>query len=340
MLKPHVLIAAAVATLIAGGGGATASLADDAGFLKGKTVSVIVGFSPGGGYDTYARLVARYFDRHIPGKPTIIVKNMPGASSMKAVKYLYTAAAQDGTNITTFNAGLIVQSMTKPKKVDVDFSRLRFLGSASAQTAVCYFWHAAHVRSVADLVKRKTVVIGATSTRAASYLLSALMHSILGANVKHVTGYPGSAEQRVAIERGELDGGCGAWTSIPKDWLKSGKAVPLLRFTKTASKDMPKLPYIVDLAKTAEEKKILKLVLAPFVIGRPFVMGPAVPEARLKVLRTAFQETLDDKSFLREADRMKRDIIAPMTGAEVETMIRELYATPKGTVKKSIQYIK
>ena len=303
-------------------------------FYKGKRVNVIVGFSPGGGYDAYGRLFARHIPKHIPGKPNVIVQNMPGASSMKAVKYLTATAPQDGTVTTIFNPGLIAQSLSTPDKIDIDFSTLRFIGSATSDVRVCYFWHETGIKSMEDLLKRDQVVMGATAIGSNSYINGALLRNMFGAKIKHVSGYPGSAEQRIAIERGELQGDCGAWGSIPANWLKDGKAVPIVRFSKAEVDGMPKLPYIMDLAKSKEQRQILNLVLSSAEIGRPFAVGPKVPDDRLTALRSAFDKMIKDKDFVTEADKSRREIIGPMSGAEVEAMIKEIYATPKNIVSK------
>ena len=307
----------------------------------GARITIVVGYSPGGGYDDYARLLSEHFGRHIPGQPTIIVQNMPGAASLKSVQYLSKTAPQDGTVMAIFNPGLIGQSLSEPDKVDVDFAKLRFVGSMTSDARACYFWHTKNLRSFDDLLKSGEVIMGATSVGSNSYSDGALLRNLFGAKIKHVTGYPGSSEQRLAIERGELDGGCGSWSSVPKSWIQEGKAIPLVRFSKAQVDDMPaNLPYVMDLASTTEQKQILATVLSPAEISRPFAMGPRVPEDRLSILRASFNTMLADPTFLATAERTQREIIGPMTGQEVEAMIKGIYAAPREVIAKAAEAVK
>ncbi len=328
--------AAATAAVAVAGGPAVAA---DKDFYQNKTVSLVVGFSPGGGYDTYGRLLAAHMGRHIPGNPKFIVRNMPGASSLKSVKYLDLTARKDPLVLVHFNPGVIMKSLTDPKVVGIDFTKIRFVGSITGEVRVCYFSKASGIKNLEDFFKRDKVIMGATSISATAFINASLLRTLFGAKIKHVTGYPGSAEQRIALERGELEGMCGSWTSIPAAWVRSQKIVPIIRYSKTMLDGMPPMPFIMDMAKTKEKKQILKLILAADQYGRPIAMGPEVPQARLKIMRTAFNATMKDKKFLADADKRKREVIGPMTGEEVEADIKELYETPKGVVAKADQAI-
>ena len=314
-----------------------AATAADESFYKGKTVSLVVGFSAGGGFDAYARLLANHMGGHIPGHPNLIVKNMPGASSLKAVKYLTLTARNDGTVMTLHNPGVVTKSLTDPKSVDVDFAKIRYVGSITSDVHVCYFRKAARIENLGDLLKRDRVPMGATSVRATAFVNASLLRTQFGAKIQHVTGYPGSAEQRIALERGEIDGMCGSWSSIPVAWVKEKNVVPIVRFAKTIMTGMSPVPYILDLAKSPEKKQIIRLVLAPLEFGRPLAMGPEVPDALLKVMRTAFNASMKDEKLLADAEKQKREIVGPMTGEEVEATIKELYATPREIVAKAAQ---
>ncbi len=308
--------------------------------FKGKQMKVIVGFSPGGGYDAYGRLLARHIGNFIPGKPGVIVQNMPGASSMKAVKFLDAGAAVDGTTMTIFNPGLITQSMTNPKKVTVNFAKLRFVGSVSSDIRVCYYWGKTGIKTMDDVFKRPKIVMGATAIGSSSYINGALLRNMFGAKIKHVLGYPGSAEQRIAIERGELDGDCGAWGSTPANWIKDKSINLVVRFSKASAPDMPAVPYIMEFAKTPEQKQILSLILAPSEIGRPFVMSAKVPAAPLATVRKAFMTMVKDKAFLAEAEKGNREVIGPMSGEEAEAAIGDIYNTPPAVIAKVGEMIK
>jgi tripartite-type tricarboxylate transporter receptor subunit TctC len=200
--------------------GTPASAQGAGDFYKGKTVRLVVGFSPGGGYDAYTRLLARHYGRYIPGKPDIIVNNMPGASSLKSVQYLDAGAPKDGTVLTAFNPGLIVQSMTAPDKFPIRLTNYAWIGSISEDIRVCYMWGATGVKTWDDMLKRDKVVFGETGTGSSAYVNERILKDVFGVKVQQVLGYPGSAEKRLAIERGELDGDCGSFSSIPPDWVR------------------------------------------------------------------------------------------------------------------------
>ena len=189
-------------------------------FYKGKTINILAGFSPGGGYDINARVLARHMGRHIPGNPTMVVQNMPGAGSLNAVHYLDNTAAKDGTVLNTFNFGAIGEARLSPDKIRIDFRKYNWIGSISQDLTVCYVWHALGVKTLDELKARPKVHYGSTGAGSSSDLNQRIMKNIFGVKLQQVGGYPGSAEQRIAIERGELDGDCGAWSSIPVEWIK------------------------------------------------------------------------------------------------------------------------
>ena len=249
---------------------APAAAQDAAAFYKGKTVRLVVGFTPGGGYDVYARTLARHFGRHIPGNPTVVVQNMPGAASLKSVQYLNAGAPADGTVITTFNPGLITQSLTAPDKVPVKFLNYAWIGNVSEDFRVCFTWNATGVRNWQDFLAKDRLVFGNTGVGTSAYIDDRMLSDLFGAKLHAVMGYPGSADKRVAIERGELDGDCGSWTSLPEDWLRDGKITLLIRFSRKLAPDMPAtLPYAGDLLTDPKKQQTLTLLTAGAVVGRP-----------------------------------------------------------------------
>jgi tripartite-type tricarboxylate transporter receptor subunit TctC len=312
--------------------------ADVAGFYKNKKMRLIVGFSPGGGFDAYGRLLARHMGKHIPGKPSFVVNNLPGASGLKAVQSL-NANPKDGTVMVIFNPGNVLKSLTDPKKVKLKFTDVAFLGSITSDMRVCYTWHTAGIKTWDDLIKRPVVNLGATSKTSGSYLDGALLRNLFGVKVKQIIGYPGSAEQRLAIERGELDGDCGSYESIPSAWIKEGKINITHRNSKLSPEGV-KAPYILDLAKTDEQKKVLNVILSINDIFRPFVVAKTVPADRLKALRGAFMATANDKDFLADAQKSKRTIIGPVSGEEAQAIVAGMYATPPALIKKAATAIK
>jgi tripartite-type tricarboxylate transporter receptor subunit TctC len=313
--------------------GHSASAQDVAEFYKGKTVRIVVGFSPGGGYDQYARLVARHIGRHIPGNPTVVVQNMPGSASLKSVQYLDAGGPTDGTLMVTYNPGLITASITTPDKVPVKFLNVAWIGSVSEDFRVCYTWNGSGVKNWQDFLKKDSLRFGNTGVGTSSYIDDRMLIDLLGAKLHLVQGYPGSADKRLAIERGELDGDCGSWTSVPDDWIKDKKITVLVRFSRTRLPDMPEnLAYAGDLLSDPKKKETLDLLTAGALIGRPFIAPRSVPADRLAALRAAFNATLKDAEFLAEAKKQGLTV-TPLTGQEVEATIKKLYQTPPDVVK-------
>jgi tripartite-type tricarboxylate transporter receptor subunit TctC len=312
--------------------GAPAYAQDVAGFYNGKTVRVVVGFSAGGGYDQYARLLARHVGRHIPGNPTVIVQNMPGSASLKSVQYLDAGAPADGTLITTFNPGLITQSITTPDKVPVKFLNYAWIGNVSEDFRVCYTWNGSGVKNWQDFLNKQNLRFGNTGVGTSAYIDNRMLTELLGAKIHQVQGYPGSADKRLAIERGELDGDCGSWTSLPDDWVKDNKIALLVRFSRTRLPGMPAtMAYAGDLLSDQKKKETFGLLTAGALIGRPFIAPQNVPADRIAALRAAFDATMKDPEFLADAEK-QRMTVTPLTGGEVEAAIKKLYQTPPDVV--------
>jgi tripartite-type tricarboxylate transporter receptor subunit TctC len=311
---------------------APATAQDVANFYKGKTIRIIVGFTPGGGYDIYARALARHYGRHIPGNPTVVVQNMPGAASLKSVQYLSAGAPADGTLITTFNPGLITQSLTAPEKVSVKFLDYAWIGNVSEDFRVCFTWNGTGIKNWQEFLARDKVTFGNTGVGTSAYIDDRMLSDLFGVKLHAVMGYPGSADKRVAIERGELDGDCGSWTSMPEDWLRDKKVTMLIRFSRQLVPGMPAdLLYAGDLLADPKKKQTLNLLTAGAVVGRPYIAPRAVPADRLAALRAAFDATMKDSEFLADSAK-QRLLVTPMTGAEVEGFIKELYQTPPDVV--------
>lgn len=310
------------------------ALAANAGnFYKGKTVNLIVGFSAGGGYDQYTRLLGRHIAKHIPGHPDIVVNNMPGASGLKAVQYLDAGAAKDGTVIVSYNSGLITQSMTLPKKVKVNLANYAYVGSITEDIRICYMWAATGVKTFAEMQERPKVVFGETGRGSSAYVNERILKEIFGVHLQQVLGYPGSADKRLAIERGELDGDCGAYSSLSEDWLKNKKVNILIRFNQHVAPGMSdKIPYAVDLAKDSDTKKLLKLFAATGEVGRPYIMSRDAPKDRVDVLRAAFAATVKDPEFLADAKKQALVVIQPMNGKEAQKAVAEIYDAPPKVV--------
>ena len=304
--------------------------------FHGDTITIEVGFSPGGGYDAYARVFARYLGRHVPDNPRVIVENMPGASSLKAIKYLDADAPKDGSVITAFNPGLITESLVDPSQVKFNFTSVAWVGSITRDERICYAWGKTGIKTFAELERAKQFTLGAPAPGTSSYISAEILKKIFGVRVREVMGYPGSAEQRLAIERGELDGDCGSFSSIPPDWISQKKINPLLRFSPSPIAGLADdVPFIVDLAEKPEIKSLLRVLIAPDEVGRPYVVSKATPKARLSELRAAFEATVQDPDFLAEMNKMALPVVFPADGDKAEQIVQTVYATSPDIILKA-----
>lgn len=311
----------------------SAARADD--YYRGKTFTVVVGFSPGGGYDVNARTLARYLPAHIPGNPSTIVQNMPGAGSLTSVRYLDMNAPKDGTAMTIFNPGLVTQSIFQPDKVQLDFRKYAWVGIVTPDFRVCYGYGPKGVKTWDDMMHRKEFVLGATARGSGAYINAATLREVFHAPIKQITGFPGSAEVRLAIERGELDGDCGSFSSIPVEWLRDGLAHPFVRFTEQRPEEIPESAvYVGEFAKTPEQKQILDVLDAADEVGRPFLMSKQVPAGHVAIIRTAFAETMKDKAFLAEMQKQQLPVI-PISGEKAEHIVGKMMTAPPEVIAKA-----
>ncbi|HEY6258125.1 MAG TPA: hypothetical protein VIY51_20270 [Xanthobacteraceae bacterium] len=310
-----------------------ASAAEDE-FFRGKTVTLVVGYSVGGGYDQYARALARHLGGRIPGNPTVLVQNMPGAASLTAVRYLDASAPKDGTVITMFDPGLITESLAAPDLFKVRFSDYQWIGTMLRDVRICYAWGATGIRTWDDMMARKEFLIGTTAKGSNAYVNGAILRKVFNAPVRQIAGYPGSNEQRLALERGELEGNCGSWSAMPQDWVLRDKINPLVRFARTRPADMPeRVPFIEDLATTSAQKDMLAVLDASAELGRPFIVAKAVAPERVNVLRTAFRAALNDAGFRAEAQAQSLPL-DPVPGEEAAAIIKQIYAAPPELARK------
>jgi tripartite-type tricarboxylate transporter receptor subunit TctC len=316
-------------------GGAKAQSVEE--FYRGKTINLIVGFSPGGGYDTTARILAPYLKKHLPGNPNIVVQNMEGAGSLKATNYLYNVAPKDGTAIGTFSRGMPMEPLLGTSGTQFDSAKFTWIGSTTNEYSVVLAWHTSPVKTWNDLLQ-KEFTVGGEGSGSDSDVYAMLLKNLFGAKVKLVTGYPGSAELMLAVERGELDGRASwSWSSLKAskpDWIRDKKISNLVQLNITKNPDLPDVPMILDLATTEKQKQILKVVLSRQTMGRPFAAPPGIPEDRKQALRKAFDDTMKDPEFLAEAQKRKMDV-NPVSGIEVEKLVAELYKTPPDVIAEA-----
>ena len=299
-------------------------------FYRGKTVVVVVGFSPGGTYDLYARSLSRHIGKHIPGKPNSIVQNMPGAGSLTALRYLDVTAPKDGTVFATFNSTLVMQSLLDPETVKLKFTDMAWIGSGSQQFRVCYAWHATGLKTWDDVMAAKQFIVGATAAGTSNHVNGVVLQKMFGVKVKQILGYPGKAEQTIATERGELEGGCSEWSGVPEHWIAEKKINPFVSWLPEPPADFGyKVPYIGDLVKAPEDKAVLDLINSANLLGNPFVASRSTPAERLATLRAAFSATVADPAFVAdtEAQRMRVDA---KSGSEAAALTARIYesATP------------
>jgi tripartite-type tricarboxylate transporter receptor subunit TctC len=311
-----------------------ANAQDAQSFYAGKTLKLIVGLPPGGGADAYARLVQRHLARHIPGAPAILIQNMPGAGSLRSVMAL-NASPEDGTVMAHFSSGLLTEAITAPDRVRLDFRTYAWLGNVSEDVRVCYLRSASGIRNWHDMLARNEVIFGATAAGNAGNVDTAMLRNLFGVKVKQVSGYAGSADKRLAVEKGEIDGDCGGWTSVPDDWLRDRKVNVMIRLSPTLVAGMDgNVPYGGDLLRDPSERKIYDFLTAPERLGRLFMVSRAAPADRVALLRAAFEAMVVDPAFRAEAEQV-RLIVTPMNAAEVARRVVELYATPADLVTRA-----
>jgi tripartite-type tricarboxylate transporter receptor subunit TctC len=329
------LVVTSLAAMLATGGPARSDEVED--FYRGKVVNVIIAFSAGGGYDLYARLLARHIGKYIPGNPTVVPQNMPGAGTLKAAQYLFSVAPKDGTYIGTFSRSLPLSPLFGLPGANFDPRKFVWLGSITHDTILCLSWHASKIKSFNDTLSEEYRV-GGEGKSSDPDLYATLIRTVLSSKAKLVTGFPGSADIVLAMERGELDGLCGISYSTLKgrhaSWLADKQVNILLQGGMEQDPELPDAPMLRDLAKGDEQRKILDLYLAPQAIARPFVAPPGIPQARARALQEAFAKTMQDREFLAEAEKLHLDV-NPVGGEKILQILNSMYETPKDTVTKA-----
>jgi tripartite-type tricarboxylate transporter receptor subunit TctC len=305
-----------------------------AAFYRGKNVTVIVGYTAGGGYDIYARALARHMGKHMPGNPNFVVTNITGAGSLNAANHIYNVSTKDGTVFGTFGRGLAMEPLIGTAKVQYDATKFTWLGSGTNEVSLCATWHTSPVKTWADALKT-SFAVGGEGAGSDPDTFAALVRNTFGAKLKLVTGYHGTSDMILAIERGEVDGRCGwSWSSLKSTraaWLAEKKLNYLVHLSEAKAPELGDVPKISDFAND-RQKQILKLVLSRQIMGRPFVAPPGVPEDRKQALRRAFDATVKDPAFLEEADKLKLEV-NPVSGDAIDTLLGELYRTPKDVVE-------
>ena len=312
-----------------------AAAQSDADFYKGKTLSVLIGFGPGGANDVWARLLARHMPRFMPHEPTMVAQNMPGAGTLKLANHLATGAPKDGTVFGLISRGIPLEPLLGGANVQLDPLKMNWIGSPDTDTTVCATRKDAQVQKLSDL-RTKELAVGATGSGADSAIYPEFLAEFLGLKFKTIKGYPGSNEIVMAMERKEVQGICVAYSSVARTRLYMDGELNLL-FQAGLEKD-PAIPASVPLATdmtagNQQDTDALRLFLARAALGRPFVAPPGLPEGRVKILRKAFDDTLADKAFIEEAQRLKL-AVEPISGERLSQMISDIYKTPPQVVQR------
>jgi tripartite-type tricarboxylate transporter receptor subunit TctC len=306
--------------------------------FAGKTVTIIVGYKPGGGYDATARLLARHLPNHIPGKPTVIVQNMPGGNSIVAANHVYNVAKPDGLTIATFNRNLPIAQLTKVEGVKFDILKFAWIGSAANEATILTIRSDLPYKTFADLRKaREPVVIGSTGPGANTYDFPLLLKDLLGVNLKIVSGYSSSADIMLAVERKEVDGRAGSLTSL-RNFIDRKLVHPVIR-ARAVQPGLENLPVDEDLAPNARAKSIMALRSAPEQVARPYVMPPGTPADIVKAMRTAFVKAIDDPALKAEERKAKMDLDFT-DGDKAVAILRDVLNQPKDIVDEFSKYVK
>src|SRR5215510_269592 len=326
-----------VAVLAAGLSAAPAAAQEDvAAFYRGKTLRIVVGVAVGSGYDINARLLARHMGAHIPGNPTIIVQNQPGAGSLTMTNQLYAAGPFDGTAMGASFNGIPTTPLLQPAGVRFDAVKLNYIGSTNRETQVTYLWHTAPAQKLADLASTE-VIVGAQAPGSTQYDFPVLANHVFGYKFKVITGYESTPKIHLAMERGEIHGnGATNWSTLKAlnaSWIEEKKVKVLAQWALKKHPELPDVPLILDVAKSDADRAALKLVIARLEYGRPFFMPPNVPPERVAAVRRAFDATMKDPAYLAEAEKLKIDV-DPLSGEEVAALVEQVTRTPGETVTR------
>jgi tripartite-type tricarboxylate transporter receptor subunit TctC len=313
-------------------------------FYKDKVIKVVVGFSAGGGYDTYARLIGRHMTRHISGSPTIIVENMPGAGSLVSANFLYKAAKPDGLTIGHFIGGLFIQQLLEKPGIEFDARKFEYIGVPTQDNYVTAVSKASGISKIQQWLNAKSPLkLGGIAPGTATSDIPRILISMLNLPAQVVDGYKGTADVRLAFNSGEIQGLNNAWQSFKSTWrqeVESGNVIVVLQHSPKRHPDLPNVPIDIDFAKTTEARKILQAAVHSLgSTARPFVLPPGTPKDRTQMLRKAFADTMQDPAFLAEAKKANLDI-TPADGAELEQNVKEVFNLDSSLIPRLKEVLK
>jgi tripartite-type tricarboxylate transporter receptor subunit TctC len=333
-------LAAALWCVLATFGTAKADPVSD--FYAGKTMTLLIGFPPGGGYDTYVRVLARYFGKFIPGHPNVVPSNMQGAGSLLAANYLYAKAPNDGLTLAMFAASAAMEPFMGNKSALFDAAKFSWIGSMSQDIAYCGVWQTPGAAKTFDEMMTKETIFGGGATAAITFQHPMVLKNVLGANIRVIPGYPGTREVNLALHRGEVNGVCGLYVSTIKasflDEVSSGQLKPVIQMGNKKSNEYGNVPSVFDFAKTDMDRAVLDVHFKQLLLGRAIAGPPGIPADRLKALRDALVATMKDKDFLAEAERVGLEI-DPASAEEVEQLLVRFAAYPPEVFRKAQEAI-
>jgi tripartite-type tricarboxylate transporter receptor subunit TctC len=336
-VRTTAIVTIAIASTIA-----TAHAQSPGEFYKGKNIELYVGYSVGGGYDLYARILARHLGKHIPGKPTIITKNMEGAGSLRLANWLANVAPKNGSVFGIIGRGVAFDPLLGLPGTQFKGTDFSWIGSANNEVSICASWGTSKTTKIEDVLT-KEMTVGGTGPSDDSVQFPRVLNAVLGTKFKIISGYPGGNDTVLAMERGEVEGRCGwSWSTIQAthaDWIKDKRIHILVQLALEKHPDLSSVPIITDLAESAEQRQLIKLIFARQVVGRPFIAPPGIPQDRLTILRKAFMDTMMDQDFLADAEKSKLEI-TPVPGDRLETLVKEVYETPPTVARKAAEILK
>lgn len=325
------LTGAAVITL--GAGNVRADAISD--FYSGRQMTMIISSGAGGGYDVSARLVAHHIERFIPGHPTIVPKNMPGAGHAVAAQYMYNIAPQDGSTIATLGQNLPMAQLLEPDKIKFHMEKFNWLGNVSQDNNVTVAWHTAGIKTIQDVMK-KELIIGAQGINSTSAQYPLAMNNVLGTKFRIISGFSGTQSINLAMERGEVSGlgsnSWATWKAQKSDWVNEKKIIPLVQIGLNRAADLAEVPLLTELARNPAEKQVFDMLSSGIVVGRPILTTPNVPADRVAALRKAFDQTMIDPAFLADAKKAKIDV-DPLSGEKLQAYVEGLVKLPPSSVK-------
>jgi tripartite-type tricarboxylate transporter receptor subunit TctC len=337
-VQPSRLLRAGITGLLLSGAAiqlARAEAIED--FYRGKTVTMVVSSSPGGGYDTLSRAVARYLGKHIPGNPTVVVRNMPGAGGIVATRFTAKSAPHDGLTIAGVQNNTPFEPLFGTKQADYDATELTWLGTPSVETGLLIAWHTSRIQTLDD-AKTIEMTAGASGANSAPSFYARLLNEVLGLKIKVINGYPGQNEAYIAMERGELDSyGVTFWSSLTSTkptWIRDKLIRILVQYGPEKEPELPDVPYGPDLLSNADDRALFEAAYAPLTAGRPFVAPPGLPPERAAALRAGMLATFRDPEFLAEAGKLHLIINRPTSGEAMQAQVARVYKLPQHIIDR------